>query len=216
MSRVIGCSVFGFEVIKKSWERRFPCGIIADASHVSKERALRRSATLVLMTLAFALSVPASLAENAESDQATALKGKIAEETTSRASSESGRDRPRKLAMVTPRSKSSDAKQSAKADGLSFGGGWSPQIPETITIKVPRDLSNAADVCIVTAKRVAVHAQRGAGDLYKWWGKFFRQMHSVPVVTPGGAYLSAPPPVASTPSRLYYTHEGRLKTVVAR
>lgn len=177
---------------------------------------MRRSATILLITLAFALSAPSGLAESSESEPATSLMGKVAEETASKASADSGRDRPRKLAMVTPRSKSADSKHASKPGELAFGGGWSPQIPETITIKVPRDLSNAADVCIVTAKRMAVHAQKGAGDLYKWWGKFFRQMHSAPVVTPGGAYLNSPPPVASTPTRLYYTHEGRLKTVVHR
>lgn len=169
--------------------------------------------TVALLLLTLQLSAPATFADDAaiksDSDAESVSTSKVV-----RGDAASGRDRPRKLAMVSTHAKT-DSKQPSKTDSLSFGGGWRPQIPETITIKVPRDVHNAADVCIVCAKRAAIHAQKNAGEMYKWLGRFFRQMHSPPVVTPGGAWLSNQP-VQQTPAKLYFTHEGRLKTVISR
>lgn len=178
---------------------------------------MRRRTTIVFLTLAFLATGQTGFAQERTNDdeQSGTLKGKVAQETVSTVSAGSGGNRPRKLAMVAPRNKSTESKEHSKPEGLAFGGGWRPQIPETITIKVPRDLSNAADVCVVAARRMAINAQKNAGEMYKWWGKFFRQMHSAPMVTPGGAYLSSQP-VPATPAKMYYTHEGRLKTVVSR
>ncbi|HEY9731316.1 MAG TPA: hypothetical protein V6C89_05355 [Drouetiella sp.] len=84
---------------------------------------------------------------------------------------------------------------------------------QVIKITVPASVDETADVCKVGLKRVSVVGQQKAKELCQWALAFHKQMTQTPIMTPlGGPYPT--PTYAQT--KLYYTNEGRLKTVVKR
>lgn len=84
---------------------------------------------------------------------------------------------------------------------------------QVITITVPASVDETADVCRVGLKRFSAVGQQKAKELCQWAMAFHKQMTQTPVMTPlGGPY----PTPASAQTKLYYTSEGRLKTVVKR
>lgn len=84
---------------------------------------------------------------------------------------------------------------------------------QVIKITVPASVDETADVCKVGLKRVSIVGQQKAKELCQWALAFHKQMTQSPVMTPlGGPYPT--PSYAQT--KLFYTNEGRLKTVVKR
>ncbi len=84
---------------------------------------------------------------------------------------------------------------------------------QVISITVPASVDETADVCRVGFKRVSVVGQQKAKELCQWALAVHKQMTQTPMMTPlGGPYPT--PTYAQT--KLYYTNEGRLKTVVKR
>lgn len=88
-----------------------------------------------------------------------------------------------------------------------------PKKDQVIKIVVPASVDETADVCRVGLKRATVVGQQKAKELCQWALAVHKQMIQTPTMTPlGGPY--ATPSYAQT--KLFYTHEGRLKTVVKR
>lgn len=84
---------------------------------------------------------------------------------------------------------------------------------QVIKISVPAGVDEAADVCQVGFKRFTAVGQQKAKELYQWVLAYHKQMSQGPIMTPlGGPY----PTPSYAQSKLYYTNEGRLKTVVKR
>ncbi len=84
---------------------------------------------------------------------------------------------------------------------------------QVIKITVPASVDETADVCRVGLNRVSVVGQQKAKELCTWALAFHKQMTQSPMMTPiGGPY----PTPAYAQTKLFYTNEGRLKTVVKR
>lgn len=84
---------------------------------------------------------------------------------------------------------------------------------QVIKITVPATVDEATDVCTVGFKRFSVVGQQKAKELCQWALAFHKQMTQTPMMTPlGGPY----PTPSYAESNLFYTSEGRLKTVVKR
>lgn len=84
---------------------------------------------------------------------------------------------------------------------------------QVIKITVPASVDETADVCKVGINRVSVVGQQKAKELCTWALALHKQMTQSPMMTPlGGPYPT--PTYAQT--KLFYTQEGRLKTVVKR
>ena len=80
----------------------------------------------------------------------------------------------------------------------------------TTTITVPKSVEEAADMAWVASNKFAKASYQKAMEVWKWLAAWYKQHHSMPMATPiGSPYVQAP-----VHHQLYYTHEGRLKTVV--
>ncbi|CAN5703090.1 hypothetical protein BH10CYA1_BH10CYA1_05650 [soil metagenome] len=88
-----------------------------------------------------------------------------------------------------------------------------PKKNQVIKITVPASVDETADVCRVGLNRVSLVGQQKAKELCTWALAFHKQMTQSPMMTPiGGPY----PTPAYAQTKLFYTNEGRLKTVVKR
>ena len=84
---------------------------------------------------------------------------------------------------------------------------------QVIKITVPASVDETADACKVGLKRASVVGQQKAKELCQWALVLHKQMTQSPIMTPlGGPY----PTPAYAQTKLFYTNEGRLKTVVKR
>jgi len=85
----------------------------------------------------------------------------------------------------------------------------------TTTITVPKSLEEAADAAWVASNKFAKTSYKKVMEVWKWVAAWYKQNNSAPIATPAGSpYVQGP--VQHTPHQLYYTNEGRLKTVVKR
>lgn len=85
-----------------------------------------------------------------------------------------------------------------------------------IRVPIPKSVDEAADVIWVTARKVGKEGEKKAGQVVKWFAALWKQMNSHPTITPAGSpyvFQNAP---STHGAKLYFTHEGRLKTVVKR
>ncbi len=82
----------------------------------------------------------------------------------------------------------------------------------TTTITVPKSVEEAADMAWVASNKFAKASYQKAMEVWKWLAVWYKQHNSMPMATPiGSPYVQGPVPQAH---QLYYTNEGRLKTVV--
>ena len=82
----------------------------------------------------------------------------------------------------------------------------------TTTITVPKSVEEAADMAWVASNKIAKASYQKAMEVWKWLAAWYKQHHSMPMATPvGSPYVQGAVPHAH---QLYYTKEGRLKTVV--
>ncbi len=93
-----------------------------------------------------------------------------------------------------------------------------------ITVKVPETVDEAFDYAHIASKQVGKLANEGGTqftNFAKWIGIYIKQLSHTPTVTPSGyPYMTsktvqAPTQIAAG-QKLYFTNEGRLKTVVQR
>ncbi|RTL45179.1 MAG: hypothetical protein EKK48_03745 [Candidatus Melainabacteria bacterium] len=116
----------------------------------------------------------------------------------------------RQLAVAIPVAPSMNVKVPGSAGRLVKPA---PKKGQVLKITVPASVDETADVCRVGLKRFSTVGQQKAKELCQWALAFHKQMTQTPVMTPlGGPYPT--PTYAET--KLYYTSEGRLKTVVKR
>ncbi len=81
----------------------------------------------------------------------------------------------------------------------------------TTTITVPKSVEEAADMAWVASNKFAKASYQKATEIWKWLAAWYKQNHSMPVATPmGSPYVQGP----IHNHKLYFTQEGRLKTVV--
>ncbi len=81
----------------------------------------------------------------------------------------------------------------------------------TTTITVPKSVEEAADMAWVASNKFAKASYQKAAEIWKWLAAWYKQNHSMPVATPmGSPYVQGP----VHNHKLYFTQEGRLKTVV--
>lgn len=84
----------------------------------------------------------------------------------------------------------------------------------TTTITVPKSLEEAADAAWVVSNKFAKASYNKVMEVWKWVAAWYKQNHSPPIATPmGSPYVQGP---VHHEHQLYYTNEGRLKTVVKR
>ncbi|MBA3858273.1 MAG: hypothetical protein C0507_15320 [Cyanobacteria bacterium PR.3.49] len=84
----------------------------------------------------------------------------------------------------------------------------------TTTITVPKSLEEAADAAWVVSNKFAKASYQKVMEVWKWVAAWYKQNHSPPIATPmGSPYVQGP---VHHEHQLYYTNEGRLKTVVKR
>lgn len=82
----------------------------------------------------------------------------------------------------------------------------------TTTITVPKSVEEAVDIAWVSSNKFAKASYQKAIEIWKWLAAWYKQHHSMPMATPiGSPYVQGP---VNPVHQLYYTHEGRLKTVV--
>ena len=82
----------------------------------------------------------------------------------------------------------------------------------TTTITVPKSLEEAADAAWVAGNRFAKVSYQKVMEVWKWLAGLYKQNHSMPMATPvGSPYIQGP---VNHGHQLYFTNEGRLKTVV--
>lgn len=82
----------------------------------------------------------------------------------------------------------------------------------TTTITVPKSVEEAADMAWVASNKFAKASYQKAMEVWKWLAAWYKQHNSMPMATPiGSPYVPGAVPDAH---QLYYTSEGRLKTVV--
>lgn len=80
----------------------------------------------------------------------------------------------------------------------------------TTTITVPKSLEEAADAAWVAGNKFAKVSYQKVMEVWKWLAAWYKQNHSMPMATPvGSPYVQGP-----VNHQLYFTNEGRLKTVV--
>ncbi len=82
----------------------------------------------------------------------------------------------------------------------------------TTTITVPKSLEEAADAAWVAGNKVVKTSYQKIMEIWKWLAAYYKQNHCVPMATPvGSPYVQGP---VNHAHQLYFTNEGRLKTVV--
>ncbi len=82
----------------------------------------------------------------------------------------------------------------------------------TTTITVPKSLEEAADAAWVAGNKFAKASYQKVTEVWKWLAGLYKQNHSMPMATPvGSPYVQGP---VNHGHQLYFTNEGRLKTVV--
>lgn len=82
------------------------------------------------------------------------------------------------------------------------------------TITVPKSVEEVVDAAWVASNKFAKASYQKVTEVWKWLVAWYKQNHSAPVITPAGSpYVQGP---VTHSQQLYYTHEGRLKTVVKR
>lgn len=82
----------------------------------------------------------------------------------------------------------------------------------TTTITVPKSLEEAADAAWVAGNKFAKASYQKVMEVWKWLAAWYKQNHSMPMATPmGSPYVQGP---VNHGHQLYFTNEGRLKTVV--
>lgn len=82
----------------------------------------------------------------------------------------------------------------------------------TTTITVPKSLEEAADAAWVAGNKVVKTSYQKIMEVWKWLAAWYKQNHSMPMATPvGSPYVQGP---VNHSHQLYFTNEGRLKTVV--
>lgn len=85
-----------------------------------------------------------------------------------------------------------------------------------IRLKVPQDVDESLDACIVASRQVGSLISHRLNQLVSWLEALFKQLNSLPKATPAGSpYV---PTSLSAPSQraFYLTPEGRIKMVVDR
>jgi hypothetical protein len=81
----------------------------------------------------------------------------------------------------------------------------------TTTITVPKSVEEAADMAWVASNKFAKASYQKVMEVWKWLAAWYKQNHSTPMATPmGSPYVQGP----VHNHKLYFTQEGRLKTVV--
>ncbi len=82
----------------------------------------------------------------------------------------------------------------------------------TTTITVPKSIEEAIDAAWVVSNRFAKASAQKVMEVWKWVAAWYKQNHSMPMATPvGSPYVQGP---VNHVHQLYFTNEGRLKTVV--
>lgn len=82
----------------------------------------------------------------------------------------------------------------------------------TTTITVPKSIEEAADAAWVAGNKFAKVSYQKVMEVWKWLAGLYKQNHSLPMATPvGSPYVQGP---VNHGHQLYFTNEGRLKTVV--
>lgn len=84
----------------------------------------------------------------------------------------------------------------------------------TVKITVPKTVDEAADAAWVTGNKLFKEGSKKAAEIQKWAIAWYKQNNSMPMATPAGSPYAQVP--AGHVHQLYYTNEGRLKTVVKR
>lgn len=92
------------------------------------------------------------------------------------------------------------------------------QVPE---VEIPDQILDTCDLCYVQAKQLLGFANEHASEFNYWFGSYLKQLTAPPIMTPAGSpYVMEDHLIKGSPglraSKLYYTGEGRLKTVVDR
>jgi hypothetical protein len=131
---------------------------------------------------------------------------------------EAGDNSGRQIAIVMPEMPKPSMLLPAK--NVSPPGKSKPSSPliqtsgRMVKITVPKTVDEAADAAWVTSNKLYKEGCKKAAEIQKWAIAWYKQNNSMPMATPAGS------PYAQVPSghvhQLYYTHEGRLKTVVKR
>lgn len=92
------------------------------------------------------------------------------------------------------------------------------QVPE---VEVPAHMEKTYNSCFNTCKTAFSFAREHTNEFSTWMGRYLKQLTSPPLMTPcRSPYFSddrvIPPGVGLKHSKMFFTHDGRLKTVVNR